>query len=291
MNENHLRHFVEFSKRQLSSGDIDPMYPVLREVYAKEEVDLETALWRTFLYVTWYNVGSAELAWKRYPSPARLDTIRLPTGTERRAFRGNDLAQVHVNAMYEAVFRPHRSLSAWVRVCVGEGGERGWRSVRSSFQSIPYGGHWSSYKWADLLKNVHGYAITADDIGVGGGGESAGPIPGMVTLTGENWKRCARDVGLQKELLAETRKRGVAFSGLDQLETCLCDYNSLTHGRYYVGHDIDDQQTKLESSGSSEVFWAARKAVFAPRYLGELSGWSGVRKDRKRAFVDRGELV
>lgn len=187
------------------------------------------------------------------------------------------MAVEHVNAMLNLI-RPHGSMRAWVEAASSKGGERGWREVRQQFRQLPWAGHWSSYKWADLLKHVHGVKITADDIGVGGGGETAGPIPGMVWLTGHDWRRCATDVELQRDLMAECVEAGVPFDGLDQLETCLCDMNSLQKGHYYVGHDIDVMQENLTKAGASEVFWAARRNVFDPQHLGEVGGWRGVRK-------------
>jgi hypothetical protein len=155
-------------------------------------------------------------------------------------------------------------------------------------QRLPHGGPWSSYKFADLLAHVHGQPITANDLGIGGGGETAGPIPGMTLVTGSDWRRCSRDVGLQRELLGEARHRGVGFSGLDQLETSLCDYNSLVRGRYYLGHDIDQQMSALERAGSPAL-WEAR-AVFPDAYRGELHDWFGVRKPLKAMWRDQHRL-
>jgi hypothetical protein len=110
----------------------------------------------------------------------------------------------------------------------------------------------------------------------------------MVRLTGQPWKRCATDVMLQRQLLLECRDRGVPFNGLDQLETALCDFNSLCKGTYYVGHDIDQQMDQLKNLGRE--WWDARKAAFPSGYLGEVSGWPGVRKELKRQYADDGLL-
>ena len=294
MNEAVLQSFCRFAKAHIESGDIDPTYPVLKAVQEASGFDIDQALWSTLLYVTWYNLGSA---WKvlkvipRMPTAidAKLTTWRLPTGTERRGFRGNDLPWQHLNAVIQHVRTHGGSLSSWVMFVAHQGGKAGWREVRQHFQAFPYGGNWSSYKWADLLKHVHGYAITADDIGVGGGGATAGPVPGMVRVTGQDWKRCATDVVLQQELHDECVRRGVPFNGLDQLETALCDFNSLCKGSYYVGHDIDTQMEHIKELDA--IWWESRAKVFAPRYLGEVGGWFGVRKPLKTAFRDRGEIV
>lgn len=281
--------FCRFAEAQIRSGDLDPTYPVLREVYAQRGYDLDAALWHTLLYVTFYNLGTAERVFQKYPTPVVVrEPLTFPTGIERRGFRGNALANQHVNHLvgeWGAAGGP----SAWVERTIGAGGERGWKSLRIAFQRAPYGGNWSSYKWADLVKNVHGFPITADDIGVGGGGATAGPVPGMVRLTGQPWQRCADDVLLQRQLMIQCKEQGVPFDGLDQLETALCDFNSLCKGSYYMGHDIDQQMAQL--AGLSQDWWDARRKVFPAQYLGEVGGWDGVRKGRKRAYADRQELL
>ncbi|HJV96470.1 MAG TPA: hypothetical protein VJ608_10560 [Albitalea sp.] len=278
MNEPVLVSFCSFAKQHVESGDIDPTYPVLKRVYEAERLDREQALWRTLLYVAFYHLGSSQAAARAYPDPMARSFQggpSLKTGVERRGFRGNDLVWGHLQAVVDRA-RASGGLWAWVDSAVRQGGKVGWRALRDAFQEFPHAGPWSSYKLADLLKNVHDLPITADDIGVGGGSATAGPIPGMVRVTGANWKTCATDVGLQQELHDECVWRGVPFNGLDQLETSLCDFNSACKGRYYVGHDIDDQMEKIDGLGP--VWWEARAASFAPSYLGEVGGWFGVRK-------------
>lgn len=278
--------FCKFATAHVATGDVDPMYPVLAAAYAAEGLDRETALWRTLLYITWYHIGSADAAWTLLPSPLKAipTSVRVPrvTGIERRGFRGNTKCYDMLDALLSIVFRKYGSLDAWV----SSGEERGWRGVRDSIEAVPYCGPWASYKWADLMKHVHGYNIVADDIGVGGGSATAGPIPGMVRLTGETWQRCAQDTALQNELLGLCRSSGVMFSGLEQMETSLCDFNSLCKGHYYVGHDIDMQQVQLQGCRSSLL--AARPKVFPHNVLGELNGWVGLRPNLSVCYRDKG---
>jgi hypothetical protein len=212
----------------------------------------------------------------------------LPTGVERRGFRGV-VGNVQARAFAANVLqRAKGDLKGWVG-SFGSG-EVGWRTARKELEAVSGAGPWASFKWADLLKNVHGLPFDAPDIGVGGGSEKAGPVPGLVALSGKPWKECATDIALQRAVLEKGRKQGVPFGGLDQLETALCDFNSLLKGTYYVGHDIDLQMTALDGSGPG--LWEAR-AVFPAAYRGERAKqpWSGVRVELKSAYAKRRELV
>ena len=157
-------------------------------------------------------------------------------------------------------------------------------------KSLPWGGNWSAYKWADLLRNTHRLPLEAPDFGVGGGGETAGPIPGMVVLTGESWQRCARDIDFQREFFEKCKKAGAHFKGMDQVETSLCDFNSLYKGRYYMGYDVDGQMEYFKSGGVPDLFWDARD-VIPDKYRGEKNDWFGVRKELKSQFASGGRLI
>lgn len=279
--------FCHFSCRQLETGDIDPAYPVLRQLY--NGLNVETALWRSLLYVTFYKLASAEEAWQQYPEPQPVSPtdFRKPTGFERRGFRGNDKAAHNVNETYREA-RWHGGFLAWVHESVRDGGEAGWDRVRVDFQRITGNGPWASYKWADILRNVHDFPIVASDIGAGGGSKTAGPIPGMVRLTGQPWQICATDALLQRSLLHQAQAAGVPFRGLDQLETCLCDFNTLCKGNYYTGHDIDAMMTGLKPGSA---VWAARRQAFDPALLGENHGWKGIRKPLLKLYAREGKLL
>ena len=288
MNGKLFKDFCTFSKYQLKSRDIDPTYPILRAVYKARRLGVEDALWYTCLFVTFYNIASAEIAFKRFPRVQSIGGLRLPTGTERRGFRGNDHASEHILDLVSKA-----PLRGWVESLIGisDSQEVRWRNVRDEYQKFKFCGPWASYKFADLMKWVHKFDITADDLGVGGGSATAGPIPGLVKLTGRDWKDCAFNMELHHQVLQECMESGVDFNGLDQLETCLCDFNSMLCGRYYPGKDIDEQQDFLtKSTVDMSVFWQCRIEAFDHRFLGELGGWSGVRKDLRGYYVSHQEV-
>jgi hypothetical protein len=287
-----FRDFCRFSRGQVESGDLDPTYPVLARVY--QHLPESDRLWRTLLYLAWYSLGSAAKVGLVYPVPEPIDPARLPvlpTGIERRGVRGDAgraKAAAFLNGVLEAVGTA--TLDGWVSgLARGGSPEEGWVKVRTALEAVPNAGPWASYKWADLLKSVHGLPITAPDIG-SKLGETAGPIPGMVRLTGMTWQECC-DPQRQHDLLKRAQDGGAGLNALDQLETALCDYNSLCRGNYYLGKDIDEQQETLVRDNLGPVWWAARAASFPARYRGEAMGWSGVRPVLKSVYRDTGRLV
>jgi hypothetical protein len=289
-NKKLFEDFLEFSQLQIDTWDIDPTYPLLKKVYDERGYRAEQALWHTIVYLTFYHLGSAELFLKEYPHPTRKIKWKtvLPTGTERRGFRGRpDLVQDHLKAICNNL-----PLETWLGNLITNDSCGSWTAIREEYKKIKYAGDWSSYKLADLLKWVHDAEITAPDFGVGGGGEDAGPIPGLSKLTGLDWKECASNTQLQMDFYELCTERMLTpFVGLDQCETSLCDFNSMVNGRYYVGHDIDQQQEFLETcQPTPSQYIEARKNVFPHKVLGELNGWSGVNKQLKSVYKDTGRI-
>jgi hypothetical protein len=290
INPDTFFHFTRFAIEHKESGDIDPVYPVLQYV-VKSRYDITTgerAIWHTLLYLTWYHLGSAETVLQRFPEVGRMEEwpfhTALPTGVERRGFRGT-AGCVKALEMVNWMVENRTPLNQWLGDVTREGGENGWMALYQDMLTTPHNGTWAAFKWCDLVKNVLCYPITSPDIGVGGKGENAGPVPGLVTLTGRSWDECAYDYNLQHDFYAYCIHNQIPWDGLEEMETALCDFNSVAHQRYYVGHDIDKQQSDI--MGCPRIYWEARKHVFPRSYLGELNGWDGVRKQLKGTIRGR----
>jgi len=82
---------------------------------------------------------------------------------------------------------------------------------------------------------------------------------------------------------------------IGQTETVLCDWHSMLKGNYYVGHDIDMMLEQAHRPSTStearRLIVAARQHEFDATFLGERNGWTGVRRDLKRAYRDQGRIV
>ncbi len=288
-----LRDFARFGRAMILSGDLDPQFLILKHMYKKLKLDRNTALWYTCVYLLYYHLGSAVQAWKRYPEP---NIIRkkdwnndLPYFKQRRCFRGNEQALSQINTLASLT---DGDLVSWIDNLVDNDREKSWTRIREFVEELPYHGPWSSYKFCDMMKFVHNYDISAPDIGTKPGA-TAGPIAGLNTLTGLGWDKCANDSQLHRDLLQMVIDLGAPVNGLDQLESMLCDWQSITNGKYYHGHDIDRdlKQLLLHDNDLSKILWKARKKIFDRRLLGEVGGWSEPRGQLKGVYRDRRRIV
>lgn len=282
-----------FAKPLIASKDIDPLYPVLREL--QRNASEESALWFTFLYLSYYNLASAYRVWLAFPRPHDLPpwTAKLAFATERRGFRTPSRFMACVNA-YLAIHQQFGQREYLQFGWVNDNPQLNYELFWKWANEIPGIGRWAAFKWGELLKRVHGWNLAAPDMRMQ---FCSGPKDGLIMLydlpdTVPLHRLNKYGLILEKELL----KRGVDNPDWETLETILCNFHSLCDGRYYVGHDIDELQHVIESESSmfpseKKALWDARLKALPHEYLGELHGWSGISTSLNKRYADRGEIL
>lgn len=280
--------FLRFSVPHVATWDIDPVYPCLRAHYLSMGLDLlgDKAVWMTFLYLAVYKISSAEKLWELWPEPGVVNIRKaVPTGTERRNHRGaTGRLEHHINHFAVVVARSGGP-AEWLRRSLQD-----WDSCRHAFSTVWGNGPWATYKWADLMVNVHGVNLKATDIGATASNWSRhAPTKCLFRLTNGRFpqRQLATDSMLQKSIFQALNEAGGNWSGIDQFETSLCDFGSALAGRYYVGHDID---LLMEGLPEESAFWEHRKSAHPEAFLGELNGWHGVRSEYKSLYRDSGRV-
>jgi Alpha-glutamyl/putrescinyl thymine pyrophosphorylase clade 2 len=267
--------YARFHRIQVASRDIDPVYPVYRQLAADLGLTAEDRTRLVLLHVAYYHAGSALAA---------LDGAhwRLPCGTERRGHRDDRQLRRHLDGLAQAGAQPG-GYTAFLRPRAGS-----WDALTARLRELPGNGRWAAYKAAEMLQKVCGYAVTAPDMGHA---HSSGPRHGLALLypgipEGNSPADIARLDAISAALAA-----GLP-APVEEAETTLCDFHAMHGGRYYPGHDIDVMLAQLIAvqSGLTAAFLAARRAVLPPAYLGEIHGWSGVDRGRCRAYRDTGQI-
>jgi hypothetical protein len=286
--------YSEWHRLQVTTDDLDPAYPVLRELSEAWALDRDALCWLIALHVAYYHLGSALVAFSRTNGEARglpgtpealraSGLLDLPTATERRGHRTRGPLANHLLAIGET----HR-----------EGGwqwyeQSGWDWTRLNDQlvTVTGNGRWAAYKTAELVQKVAGAPLVAADAGHR---YSSGPRKGLELLfadlpTGQTPDVIAALDRATSELAAELGEPDLA-----QVETSLCDFHSLAKGGYYLGHDIDAMQGQLLDprvpDPTPPEVWDARATVFSPDLLGEVNGWMGPRRALKPLFRHYGVL-
>lgn len=292
--DTRLAVYSEWHRLQVRTGDLDPAYPVLRELAEVWDLDRDALCWLIALHVAYYHLGSALVAFSRTDGTARgvpanreglqaLGLLDLPTATERRGHRSRGPLANHLLAIRETHLGggyAWHARSGW-----------DWTRLNDQLVSVTGNGRWAAYKTAELVQKVAGAPLVAADAGHR---YSSGPRKGLELLFDD------LPSGQGPEVIATLDKATADLSNmlgepdLAQVETSLCDFHSLARGGYYLGHDIDAMQGQLLDprvpDRTPDAVWTARSNAFASSLLGEAQGWMGPRRDLKPLFRTYGVL-
>lgn len=290
-----LNAVSRFALGQIDSDDIDPVYPVLRALHRRLDLDEERALWLTALYLGYYNLTSALKAFRLHPFPQPLSPLAatFPCATERRGLRGGKVIP-HIQGYLDVTFLGQR---AFIQDGWGPDPIENYLLFWDQAQTVNFNGRWAAFKWSEILRKVHGYPLMAPDMRLA---FCSGPREGL------EWLYSLKDATVPqlneagRLLAAQLAGRGVPIwtgpePDWESLETVLCDFNSTRKGHYYVGHDIDQMLAQIKAAGLSpddeRLLLDIRREVFPADYLGELNGWDGVDKDRRKVYQRTGVIV
>lgn len=284
--------YRRFHHLHVTTGDIDPAYPVLDHIATTLDLSPEERVRLVFTHVAYYHLGSALSAWSTATGDFRAMPDNLPTGTERRAHRDRPKLRRHLDHLAD-IATTEGGLSSWLtRHLSPDNPTRSWTSVTDHcLMRVIGNGRWASYKTGEMLADVAHLPLAAPDMGHA---HSSGPrhgltllYPQLATLTG-NTPATVRRLDTVSATLASSLNTPV-----EKAETSLCDFHSLVKGRYYPGHDIDHMLHQLHQVPSplTNAALAARHARLPHPYLGEIGGWDGVDKARNTHYARTGQIL
>ena len=298
--------YSRFHALAVRTGDVDPVYPVLRRLAVTYGPAGIARL--SFLHVAYYDLGSALRAYHRLGigglSLTEVDQIlRLPSGTERRSHRNPDNLRRHLDALLAVGdhFGDH------YRAVLALAGPPplSYDRLYAGLIGIWGNGRWAAYKTCELLSHslrefMGGGALRLEPTDMGMR-YSSGPRHGLALLdpslpTNESAPALRRLDAAARALVDRLEGEGREAT-MATAETTLCDFHSLVKGRYYVGHDIDTMGWQLrramyaettagDAFAALEEAYHVAAACFPPEYWGHEPD-----KMRRTHYKRTGEIV
>ncbi len=268
----HLRDFKNFevyAKALVESKDVDPVYPLLKEIIRFEGFDPTEAI---FWYGYFYSISSMVKLLRK-----EIDFSQAKFGTER--------------GRTPQVRRPEnmaKTLAAWHRadVLIAAREAKNARVFANTvILPIPYFGNWVSYKYTELFEKVLDFTnLAPTDMNLEGAdlNDHSGPCGGLRKLYGEDDAIYPRSMVAEWETLGQQLSQHWGYD-LGQVETILCKGYKWIEGKYYVGHDIAEFK-HLESLWSPQDFETLMSRAGFDAILWE----EGVLNPRKRLYKDSG---
>ena len=290
-----LDEFAFFHQEMVDTNEMDPVYPVLKEMGRLLDLDKEDLTWLVHVYVAYYDMGSALNCFEENPQPRipSNPTLNRFCATERRGHRDPYRFKPHFQSLV-SIAESNGGLYLWITKYLTKDPKQSWRAIQAPLEIIYGNGRWASYKISEMLQKVIDLPIEAPDMGHA---NSTGPRDGLAYLynnlpTGNKTQDIATLDSISNDLVSKLTTHGVSAK-IEEVETSLCGVKSLINGHYYIGADIDKMQESLDKQPCSltPIAYEARKNVFPHRYLGELNGWNGIDKDRLKAYKETGVIL
>lgn len=294
--------FFVMAECSIHSGDIDPVYPVMKRWFDNYQVSDVDRLWGCLLYLYLYNLPWTLDIFESYPSieiakankiweDSRLSLVKI--GSDRRGIYWSGGLSLALKNLMDSLY----NLNDLAYL------PKDYKKVNEFIRSLPLGGVWSGFKYSDLVtQTTENFHLECEDLFLRE--RLAGPGEAVLALLGQdtkNHKYIKDNYPLIEAKLNEwvriigTKVNGyktwsskIFRFGLFELETVLCNYHSICTGSYYLGMDLDDMYIKLKdklikqgkSTGSDRAIAYLRNALFEEKNLIEFSGRKG-REDIK----------
>lgn len=267
--------FLDFCRGQNAIGDHYPHVMLFKKVAEVEGLSLEQSLWLGIVYMAYYDDGSA---WCAFTDAGVKDRAVLPNPTYTIAKQRRNLYGGRIVRHFESLAAVP-TLSVWLTSC------HTWAGLLGALESIYGNGRWASYTTAEMLTDL-GLTVRPNSYEIAG---SSGPRQGLEYL------------GLPPtEASATYVHKLVEREGLSVppqvLESFLCNWSRMNKGGFYVGHNLDRQQGRILKAErltgrKLTLLWECRKLLFPHAYLGELSGWPGIDKQRLKVYRSTGQVL
>lgn len=287
--------YATIHKEIVEAEDLDPVYPLLKEIARLLDIDKESAAWMCHVFVAYYDCGSFLNAFEQMPVPkvpyGRLLTLRCDT--ERRGHRSPERLQKHFESVV-SIAENNGGLYTWLTKYLRDTPQQSWTAMLDPLESIWGNGRWASYKLVEMIGYVCDLPVEAPDMGHA---NSTGPRQGLNYLykdlpTGNRPQDIAILDAISEDLLQKLAQRGINAK-MQEAETSLCSLKSMMKGNYYIGQDLDAMLEEIlhQPCGLTEMALEARSNLFPHRYLGEKNGRTGVDRERLKHYKLTGEIL
>lgn len=291
---NHFEKFCEFCKYETLYGGPDPHLRAV--VYMAKAIPVIEQLWRVHLYVGFYNVPSAEAVWREWPAERFLSLPKsksqmltswieknwdgFRTRRERKTVNSPIKMGEYIDGFYTALE---------IQKIRNENPEDIWEFALS----LPRVGRYAASKLLECWHRLDLIGNTVNDIRSRGAWSPRTALA-MICNNGHNpYDDSIDGVAEADEMVADLfPKTNLYLRGslsreinIFEFEVMLCEYKASyrTH-RQYPGRSADSE---LSYENAIKGHWgvtntehmATRKILHPLWALGEIQGWTSVRKD------------
>lgn len=301
--------FIEFSRLEKLAGGPDPHMKLAgRLAQGLGAVDKPDIWWVGGCYIGVYNYPTAEMLLFNWP----LDAVLVNDASEIEEWLTAHWDGIETRRERRSVRTPRqlaRFLKEYAGWCADRAGlgelmwaespEVNYERLFRDAQGVYSLGRYVALKLMEFLRRYADAPISQPDLRLLGGWS---PMEGLALIfpehadlleLGDRSAPLGEDLGFQ--LMKQAFQMNVKLDNYE-MQVLLCDFKQMVNGRQYPGRSQDselDYEAKIAPhwGGSlSPSMRSYRKELFPEWALGELHGWSGVRKPLTRFYGATGTI-
>jgi hypothetical protein len=284
-------------------GDCDPAYPALEYVANRFELNLEQRYWLAFLYATCYCSPTVYYMYNEFPDYENVDARRLQNWwlkNKHKTIFQTDRLKVKSFDMLLSMFIDYRErigesqqLSFEKRIV--DNPIESYNNLYKFASTFYYMGRFTLFIYLECLKFLTKLPIEINSLELE---EAESSRNGLCYAVGRddlvvrknNLKLTKTDYTFLQEkldILVGELKNEYPSANVSywSVETSLCSYKKMYWRTRYLGYYIDrlmveilEMQNRVTDGVDWTVMWDFRKEHFPKEWLGEYSGWQGIRR-------------
>lgn len=286
------RDFEVFSRALIVSKDVDPVYPMIKDIVKEYKFEPE---WFAFVYVMFYSLESATKvcqkmsnrnAWdSRWFEANRKNGYISKFGHERRGQIRNVDVQVQVLSEireFVSIIEQHHDGVLESPILDSN------KDFREAIEGISHHGSWASFKLAEIFEKSLGYEqFKIQDLGIDGRDPNSndGPVSGLRWLYGRDNKYDTSIFPVWNRFGANLAKAWGVDIG--EIETCLCKWHKIMTGKYFIGHDIQEF-VELEEVMGTNTYYELMKKNFDVRFWVDVKE---LQKSKKKVYQETDDIL
>ena len=283
-------------------GDGECNSVVLRDWADSHGLSLEQRWKLAYAFAITYNVVSAIVLYEHPEKWADAESLKhkIVFQSDRKYVRIGDRFKNCLEFYTANLSNPKPILSRWIK-----GGKLYLDDAIRDVERWYYFGRFSAFLFLEMfiwLTDIP--VVNAQTIDWPNGNTATS---GLLNLFGYDKLANAFDktgkLGLPREKMDEMLSKvlqAVRSSGgnanVTVVETSLCAYRKFYKGSRYNGYYLDRMleelhQLRAEYPEIVESIIRIRKQHYGAKYLGEIGGWDGIRRDCKKSYIETGKVM
>ena len=293
--------------------DIDPAYPALQYIFERYELNLEQCLWLCWLYAVTYCTPTLFYIYNEFPDFEDIEIGRfqkwhdknwskLLYQTDKRHEKGKLVGTLE---SYMKVLNGRTQREFYAETITDDTNES-YTKLITEILPVKGFGRLTIFMLAESLKRCLGYNYEPISMDIPNALSSRNGLCYAINHDKVIDQKLTRTqvydyenevVSLVKKLKENLYDIDPELTDIFSVETTFCAYKGLFRKKRYIGYYIDRLQyeiEKMENNVKTGVdftpLWDFRYECLIHDYLGELNGWSGIRRDKAKIFFETGKL-